>query len=65
MWLYEWEPLMVSHHPTKFGDDRHCDSGDVMFLVLEGQNSTWPYLNPQLLFISKAHGMKSHDLPYE
>ena len=56
---------MVSHHPTKFGDDRHCDSGDVMFLVTEGQNFTWPYLNPQLLFISKAHGMKSHDLPYE
>ena len=23
---------MVSHHPVKFGDHRHCDSGD-MFLV--------------------------------
>ena len=56
---------MVSHHPTKFDNDRHCDGGDMMILVIEGQDSTWPCLNPQLLFISKAHGMKSHDLLYE
>ena len=48
---------MVSHHPAKFGGHRHCGSGDTMFLVVEGQDSTCPRLNPPLLFISKAHGM--------
>ena len=40
---------MVSH--------RHCGSGDTMFLVVEGQDSTCPRFNLPLLFISKAHGM--------
>ena len=35
-----WEPLMVSHQPTKFGSHRHCGSGDIMFLVIEVQDST-------------------------
>ena len=40
---------MVSH--------RHCGSGDTIFLVAEGQDSTCPRFNLSLLFISKAHGM--------
>ena len=27
MWLYEWEPLMVIHHPAKFGDYKDGGSG--------------------------------------
>ena len=41
---------MVSHHPAKFGDHRHCGSGDKMFLVAEGENSTCSRFNPPLLF---------------
>ena len=26
---------MVSHHPTKFEDQRHCDSKDMFLLVEE------------------------------
>ena len=26
MLLYELEPLILSHHPTKFGGRRHCGS---------------------------------------
>ena len=61
---------MVSHHPTKFGDHRHCGSGDIMFLVAEKENSRCsrfnPALlfNPPLLFISKGHGLKAHDISY-
>ena len=32
---------MVSHHPAKFGGHRHYGSGYI-FLVIEGQDSTWP-----------------------
>ena len=52
-----WESLMVSHHPAKCDDHRHCGIGDMMFLVVEGQDSTCPRLNPSLLFISKANDM--------
>ena len=31
---------MVRHHPVKFGGHRHCGSGDIMFLVVEEQDST-------------------------
>ena len=30
---YGWEFLVVSHHPTKFGSRRHCDTEDMMFLI--------------------------------
>ena len=30
---------MVSHHPEKFVDHRHCGSGDIMVLVAEEKNS--------------------------
>ena len=33
---------MVSHHAAQSGDCRHCGSGDMMFLVVEGQESTCP-----------------------
>ena len=31
--LYGLELCKVSHHPTKFGDQMHCVSGDIMVLV--------------------------------
>ena len=36
---------MVSHHPAKYGGPRHCSSGDLMFLVVEEQDSTYCRLN--------------------
>ena len=47
---------MLSYHPAKFGGHRYRDKGDVL-LVVEGQNSTCPLLNPTLLSISKVYGM--------
>ena len=29
---------MLSHHPPKFGGDKHCGSGYMMFLMVEGQD---------------------------
>ena len=61
---------MVSHHPAKFGDDRNCGSGDLMFLVVQEENSRCsrfnPLLlfNPPLLFISKGHVLKAHSISY-
>ena len=26
---------MISDHPAKFGCNRHCDNGDIIFLVAE------------------------------
>ena len=43
---------MVSHHPAKFSDHRHCGSGDIMFLVAEKENSRCSCFNPPLQFIS-------------
>ena len=45
---------MVSHHPAKVGSHRHCGSGDMVLVVVDGQGSTYPRLDPPLLFISKA-----------
>ena len=47
---------MLSYHPAKFSGHRYRDKGDVL-LVVEGQNSTCPLLNPTLLSISKVYGM--------
>ena len=33
MQLYGWDLQVVSHHPNKFGDHRHCGNGDLMFLI--------------------------------
>ena len=27
------EPIKVSHHPAKFGDDKNCCSGDKLLLI--------------------------------
>ena len=54
---------MVSHHPAKFGDHRHCGSGD-MFLVTEEENSRCTCFNLPLLCISKGHGLKAHGISY-
>ena len=55
---------MASLHPAKFGGHKHCGSGDMMFVVVEGQNSTCRCLDPSLLLISKVHGMpcSSHEI---
>ena len=53
---------MVTHHPAKFSDQRHCGSGDIMFLVAEEENSRCCRFNPPLLFISKGHGLKAHGI---
>ena len=34
---------MVSHHPAKLGDYRHCGNGDLTFVVVEGQDSKYPH----------------------
>ena len=52
---------MLSPYPATFGDHRDCSGGDI-FLLVEGQDSTCFRLNPPLLFISEAHGMKAHSL---
>ena len=51
---------MVSHRPIEFGLHRHCGSGYILFLVMEGQDSTCPLLDPPLLFISKTHDIHAH-----
>ena len=33
MWLCRWGPLILSHHPVKFGVHRPGDSGDIKFLI--------------------------------
>ena len=48
---------MAGHYLATFGGHRHCGSGDIIFVVVEEQDSTCPRLDPPLLFISKAHGM--------
>ena len=50
---------MVSHHPAKFCGHRHCDSGDIMLLVAEEENSRCSRFNPPLLFISIGHWLKA------
>ena len=61
---------MASHHSAKFGDHRHCGSGDRIFLVAEEKNSECYrfnpplLLNPLLLFISKGHESKAHGISY-
>ena len=49
--------LVVCNHPSKFGDHRHCCSGDIMILVFEEQDSSWQ-LNPSLQLISIANNVK-------
>ena len=55
---------MGSYHPAKFGDHRHCGSGDIMFLVAEDENSRRSHFNPPLLFIFKGNRLKTHGISY-
>ena len=55
---------MISHHPALFGGHRCCDNGDIMFLIVEGQDSTCSGLDPPLMYISKAQSMKVHGMSY-
>ena len=48
---------MVSHYPAKSGGHKHCGSGDMMFVVVERQDSICPRLDPPLLFTSIEHCM--------
>ena len=58
--FYAWEHLMVSNHPAKFGGRRRCGSGD-MFVVVGGQDSTCPCLDPPLLlYLKHINAMLSH-----
>ena len=50
MWLYGWEPLIVSHSPAKFGGHGHCGSGD-LFLVVEEEDSRCSGFNSPLLSV--------------
>ena len=36
MWLYGWEPFIISNYLVKFGGHRHCHSGDVTVSVCHG-----------------------------
>ena len=54
--------ILVCHvisqdHMIKVSCNRHCRSGEMMFLVVEGQDSICPGFDLSLLFISKVHGM--------
>ena len=61
---------MVSPHPAKFGDYKHCGSGGIMFLVAGEEDSRCSRFNPPLLFnpplmfISKGHGLRAHGISY-
>ena len=55
---------MVSHHPERFGDHRHCGSVDIMFLVAEEKNSRCLRFNPLLLFAFEGHGLKAHGISF-
>ena len=50
---------MVSHHPAKFGGDRHSGRGGIMFLVAEEEHPRCSCFNPPLLFISKQTWVES------
>ena len=54
---------MTSHHPAKFDGYRYC-SEDIIFVVVEEQDSTCFRLNLPLLFISKVHSLKVHGVSY-
>ena len=55
---------MVSHNPARSGSRAHCGSDDIMFLVVEEEDSRCSSFNPLLLFISKGHGLKAHGISY-
>ena len=55
---------MITHHHAKCDGHSHCGGGDIMFLVVEEQDSTCSRLNPSLLFISKGRDLKAQGMSY-
>ena len=55
---------MVSQNPANFGGHAHYGNGDIMFLVVEEEDSRCSRFNPPLLFISEGHGLKAHGISY-
>ena len=53
---------MVSHHPAKFCGRNHCGTRDIILLVIKEQDSIRFHLIPPLLFISRTHDLKVHDI---
>ena len=56
---------MVSHHPTKFADHRHCGSGDKFLVVAEEDSSKF---TATITVSSKTLGMScslAHEIPDE
>ena len=49
--------LISQDHMIKVSCDRHCGSGEIMFLVVEGQDFICLGFDLSLLFMSKVHGM--------
>ena len=35
MWLYEWKPVMISHHPARFGGNWCSVNGDITYLMCQ------------------------------
>ena len=56
MQFYGTGSLMVGHHPNKYGDHRHRGSGDMMFLVVESQDSIRYYY----FSLKHMHAMLTH-----
>ena len=59
-----WEPLILSHHPVKFGGHRHCENGDkniptkMVILLQMWDICDCIYLLTSVIFIfCKAHDM--------
>ena len=48
---------MVRNYSSTFGGERHCGSGDMVLVVIEGQDFSCPCLDWSLVFIFKAHSM--------
>ena len=57
-------PSLLSYHLAKFGGHRHYGKEDLMFLVVEEEDSRCSLFNTSLLVISKGHSMKVYNLSY-
>ena len=52
---------MKIQQPARFGDIKHCDSGDIMYLVAEEHKLTCS-LKSIITGISEVHGMKAYGI---
>lgn len=62
MWRYGWEPLIVSHHLVKIGDNKHNGSKDIMFFIFHAikSNDTLLVGAPQSKSTSWQRGGHKH-----